>query len=51
MRASFAFMFDKVYEFEAGETLTLGYRLVMANGEGVCGGRVEAAAAAWQAGG
>ena len=30
--ASFAFMFNKVYEFEAGKALTQGYRLVIANG-------------------
>ncbi len=43
-------MFDEVYGFEATETLTLRYRLVVANG-GWDGARVEAAAAAWQAGG
>lgn len=31
-RASFAFMFDEVYEFGAGETLTQRDRLVIANG-------------------
>ncbi len=48
--ASFAFMFDEVYAFEAGETLPLRYRLVVANG-GWDAARVEGAAAAWQAGG
>ena len=30
--ARFAFIFYKVYEFQAGETLTQRYRLVIANG-------------------
>ena len=46
--ASFAFMFDEVYEFQAGETLTLRYRLVIANG-GWDAARIEAVAAAWRA--
>ena len=45
--ASFAFMFDEVYEFQAGETLTLRYRLVIANG-GWDAGRVEAVAGEWR---
>ncbi|MCY4089564.1 MAG: PmoA family protein [Caldilineaceae bacterium] len=45
--ASFAFMFNEVYAFEAGETLTLRYRLVVANG-GWDGARVEGAAVAWR---
>ena len=44
--ASFAFMFDEVYEFEAGETIAQRYRLVIANG-GWDAAQVEAAAAAW----
>ena len=46
--ASFAFMFDEVYKFEAGETLTLRYRLVIANG---CwdAGQIEAVAGEWRA--
>jgi len=43
-------MFDEVYEFEAGETLTLRSRLVVAN-SGWDAARAEAASAAWQAGG
>ncbi len=43
-------MFDEVYEFEAGETLKLRYRLVVANG-GWDAARVEGAAAARQADG
>ena len=46
--ASFAFMFDEVYEFQAEETLTLRYRLVIANG-GWDAAQIDAAAAAWQA--
>ena len=46
--ASFAFMFDEVYEFQAEETLTLRYRLVIANG-GWDAAQVEAVATAWQA--
>ncbi|MDE0200119.1 MAG: PmoA family protein, partial [Caldilineaceae bacterium] len=45
--ASFAFMFDEVYEFEAGETITQRYRLVIANG-GWDAAQVEAAAEAWR---
>ena len=33
--AGFAFVFDEVYEFEAGETITQRYRLVIANGAGM----------------
>ena len=40
--ASFAFMFDEVYAFGAGETITQRYRLVIANG-GWDAGQVEAA--------
>ena len=40
-------MFDEVYAFEAGETLTQRYRLVVANG-GWDAGKVEAAAGAWR---
>lgn len=40
-------MFDEVYEFGAGKTLTLRYRLVVANG-GWDGARVEDAAGAWR---
>ena len=40
-------MFDKVYEFEAGETLTLRSRLVVAN-SGWDAARVEGAAGAWR---
>ena len=29
--ASFAFMFDEVYAFGAGETITQRYRLIVAN--------------------
>ena len=42
--ASFAFMFDEVYEFQAEETLALRYRLVIANG-GWDAGQIEAVAA------
>ena len=45
--AIFAFMFDEVYEFEAGETITQQYRLVIANGDWDAA-QVEAAAAAWR---
>ena len=45
--ASFAFMFDEVYEFEAEETITQRYRLVIANGDWDAG-QVEAAAEAWR---
>ena len=41
--ASFAFMFDEVYEFGVGETITQRYRLVIANG-GWDAGQVEAGA-------
>ena len=49
--ASFAFMFDEVYEFGAGETLTQRYRLVIANGgwdaglAGAVAGELEAGCA------
>ena len=46
--ASFAFMFDEVYAFEAGETITQRYRLIIAAG-GWDAARIEAAAANWQA--
>ena len=42
------FMFDEVYAFGAGETLSQRYRLVIANG-GWDAGQVEAAAEAWGA--
>ena len=45
--ASFAFMFDEVYEFGAGETITQRYRLVIANG-GWDAGQVEAVAGEWR---
>ena len=40
-------MFDEVYEFGAGEMLTLRYRLVIANG-GWDAGQVEAVAGEWR---
>ena len=40
-------MFDEVYEFEAEETITQRYRLVIANGDWVAA-QVETAAAEWQ---
>ena len=46
--ASFAFVvFDEVYEFEAGETITQRYRQVIANGDWDAT-RVEAVEGAWQ---
>ena len=47
--AGFAFVFDEVYEFEAGETITQRYRLVIANG-GWDAAQVEAVAGAWRGG-
>ena len=43
----FAFMFDGVYEFEAGETLTLRYQLVIASG-GWDAGQIEEVAGVWR---
>ena len=43
-------MFDEVYEFGAGETLTQRYRLVIANG-GWDAAQVEAVAGGWRGGG
>ncbi len=48
--ASFAFMFDEVYALQAGDTLTLRYRIVIASG-GWNAERIEPLAAAWQASG
>lgn len=45
--ASFALVFDEVYEFEAGETITQRYQLVIANGDWDAT-RVEAVAGAWR---
>ena len=42
-------MFDEVYEFGAGETLTQRYRLVIANG-GWDAAQVEAVAGGWRGG-
>ncbi len=41
-------MFDEVYEFEAGETLTQCFRLVIANGNWDA---AQVKAAAWRANG
>ena len=45
--ASFAFMFDEVYKFGAGETITQQYRLVIANGRWDAA-QVETAVATWR---
>ena len=45
--AGFAFVFDEVYEFGAGETITQRYRLVIANG-GWDAAQVGGVAGAWR---
>jgi len=45
--ASFAFMFDEVYEFQADETLALRYRILIATG-GWDAKQIETLATAWQ---